>query len=1069
MRGLLAALAAIALVQVPQAGAQGSAESVRVPVRMPAAATATAAVRPAGLDGGSPGKAGNASPIAEMRASNHAGYGRMLFDMPPGTSARVEQTVDELTVQFTGAEIRLGLLRPRNVRSVEVSGSNVVAALVPGAGIRTTRLPRFLIIDIIDPSPAFSQPTPSPAPAIVANRQAAHSEVAGAAVRLAASTPVPPPKAQAAPSPTPVKLEDPRREPPLDEAANPAQPPVAEPARHPAPKSDARRSSDGERAAGSSVGPNEAEPAETPNPARPSADTMPPASQPRAEFGRRPDATAADGERALRLVARPVANGGLPVEAITLPFTKGVGAASFRIGGDAVAVFDERRPIDLSLLRDDRNFGGATIQMLPGATILRMPLADGSALRLSRRAETWVLRIRPETEDAPAPVGQTIEKGVLQLGAANPGSVVSMQDWRNGGPLLVGTEVAAGQAVTLAMRTPFFALRTTWQGVVVEPLTDALTVRSRADGFAVAAAADALPLAEPLSEIAALRDAAVFSRSFDIPSLSNASLLRRADEARRAAADAPAQSRFTPRLDLAQALLALGLGNEAQSVIAAAADDAPQSAGDSRLVMLAAAAAVIAGRPLEAAHLDDAALPASDELGLWRALRQAIADPRSQAAEPALAAQLALLRAYPEPLRKRLLPIALQTIASGSHAGAVTRLLGETQADPHLEFARATALETLGVAGSDSGAAAGAYQALAVGEDRWVRSQSLRRLTELRLKNGTISPAQAADEVERHLDSWRDEEWEIAQRIRAAGLRRDAGQWRRAVSLLRETLKTWPEQREHVEPDLTALLEDAVGETGRATMSPLDLVTFAEENADLLPSGDAGRPLAIRIAEEMVSLELPVRATAVLTKLLASASDSLAKAEVADRLAVLQLRQHDSAAALRTLAATDAGDLPAELRERRALTEARARADTGEIGKATALLAQIGTPRAEELRANLLEKAKDWPAALAVIKAYANKIVPDTGPLDERQARALLRVATIAAEAGDEATLAQVRTRDTPRLPLGEVTDMIASLTRGRLDGVGDLQEVSREIALAKQLPGHLRNLAAAADAPVTR
>ena len=94
--------------------------------------------------------------------------------------------------------------------------------------------------------------------------------------------------------------------------------------------------------------------------------------------------------------ARPPA--GLAGSAIQIPFPGQVGAALFSRGPDAYVVFDERRPIDFSGLRDDPVFGSAVTTIHPGATVIHLTLPSrpighpvagrGGMARLDRHRST---------------------------------------------------------------------------------------------------------------------------------------------------------------------------------------------------------------------------------------------------------------------------------------------------------------------------------------------------------------------------------------------------------------------------------------------------------------------------------------------------------------------------------------------------------------------------------------------------------------------------------------------------------------------------------------------------------
>ena len=108
-------------------------------------------------------------------------------------------------------------------------------------------------------------------------------------------------------------------------------------------------------------------------------------------------------------------------------------------------------------------------------------------------------------------------------------------------------------------------------------------------------------------------------------------------------------------------------------------------------------------------------------------------------------------------------------------------------------------------------------------------------------------------------------------------------------------------------------------------------------------------------------------------------------------------------------------------------------------------------------RAAILERAKDWPGADRALAAYAARTVPETGDLTDDARHTLLRLATAAARAGDETTLADLRRRQEPRMGTGPLADMFRLLTANPVGGMSDLTRSAREIGLAKALPAELQ------------
>ncbi len=187
------------------------------------------------------------------------------------------------------------------------------------------------------------------------------------------------------------------------------------------------------------------------------------------------------GPVALRAVrSRPP--DGLAGVAVGLPFRGAVGAALLTRGPDIFVVFDERRPIDLSALKDDPVFGPAVVTLYPTATVIRLASRPGLAAMLFPDPMGWRLSVVPTTPK-PAAFAETVIDGGITFAGGAPGQVVAITDPQTGGTLLVGTQRTAGQGVLVERRTPEFDLPVTGQGIVVEPLSDAISLRDHPGWF----------------------------------------------------------------------------------------------------------------------------------------------------------------------------------------------------------------------------------------------------------------------------------------------------------------------------------------------------------------------------------------------------------------------------------------------------------------------------------------------------------------------------------------------------------------------------------------------------------
>jgi hypothetical protein len=412
------------------------------------------------------------------------------------------------------------------------------------------------------------------------------------------------------------------------------------------------------------------------------------------------------------------------------------------------------------------------------------------------------------------------------------------------------------------------------------------------------------------------------------------------------------------------------------------------------------------------------------------------------------AATMPLLLAYPAEMRDRLLPLAAETLVAGGETGPAAALLDARKDNATLGLARAMLQEAKG----DTAGALASYDRLTQSRDQLLHARAAARAVELRLASGALDAKQAADRLESLLYAWRGDRHERALRERLAELRARTGAWRSALALLRDSETLFPDEKAAIHAGLADMFAALLRDDTADALAPLELVSVVEENADLLPTGPDGDALQGKLADRLAALDLPRRAGPVLEKLMQAANSGMARAGFGARLAALHLREGDAAGALAALDASAAADLPAELTERRTLLLAAASARRGEGDRALAALATLDSPAADEARATILERGNDWPAAQRALTDYAGRTVPATGNLDDAQRRILLRLATAAARAGDDAALTALRQREGARMGSGPLADMFRLLTADQVRGVADLKRAGQETALARAL-----------------
>jgi hypothetical protein len=545
------------------------------------------------------------------------------------------------------------------------------------------------------------------------------------------------------------------------------------------------------------------------------------------------------------------------------------------------------------------------------------------------------------------------------------------------------------------------------------------------------------------------------TRRFHFPPASTETLAQRIPSLVREAALAPPLARGPKRRAAAEAMIAVGMAAEADALLGVAATQDPHEAANPDFKGLRAIAAMLAGRPDTAGGIDDVRLAGTDDIAFWRAVLIALRQEGSPQAAALFAGSAPLAFAYPAAMRDKVLPLALETMILGGEVAPAARLMPQTETDPNLEMARALLAQAQG---NVDGALA-RLDALAVGRDRLLHARAGARAVELRLASNRIDAAQAAEALDKLLYAWRGDQRDLTLRERVAELRRKSGAWPAALGLLREAKVDFPAYGSEIQSRLQDTFAAMVHDDAADAMKPLDFITLVEDNADLMPTTPGSEVLEERLADRLLALDLPKRADHVLSKLMQGAPSEPARARFGVRLAGLRLREGDAAAALTALSASTSADLPADLKQKRALVAAAALAAQGETKSALETLAPLNSPAVTEARAGILEKAQDWPAAEQALTELVTQTVPASGELDDLQRRTLLRLATATARAGNDAGLAALRVREEERIGVGPLADMFRLLTADPVRGVADLKRAQREIGLVRGLPAGFKAL----------
>jgi hypothetical protein len=735
-----------------------------------------------------------------------------------------------------------------------------------------------------------------------------------------------------------------------------------------------------------------------------------------------------------------------------------VGLAAFRVGSETLVVLDAPIAFQAPGFDLDPAFAKLTSRRTQDSTVIRIPMAL-AGLRLARTSKGWMVTVGAPPDTIAAILPRSIKGGLdtssLRFPVSEPSRVVIVVNPQTGDRLLVGTQGSAGQAVASEWQQTQFSLLPTLQGVVVAAISDDIRLHREADGFTLSTslqADSAIMGARPKEPEMPL--AGAISRLFDIPNGTSQEMIGVLKKRILAAGSAHALAKSGPRLRVAEAMLALGMDVEAQSVVDVATAADPALMDQPRAIGLRAIASTLAGRLEEAKTLADPRLTGSTEIELWRALLQVAKDEATAKDARSLADGLPLVLAYPNPLRDRLLAGTLETMALNGQSEAAQTVLNALPDDRNLTLARGMALEMA----NKPADALKAYDQVAARSDRLPRYKAVLRATELRIKGGEFDAQAGADALDRALLGWRGAKQELDLRLRIADLRLQAGQWRQGLTVLRDGREIFPTERAQLDAKMAKIFIALLTDDAAHHLSPINFVALYDQNLDLVQDISWTEKAGTELVDRLVGLDLPGRAEPIMARLVAQSTDPVRRAVLGARLASVRMSINDPAGATDALASTvppaNAAVDPA-LMQARQLLYARGASERGNKDAALSMLDSLDTADADAERAEIYAGRKDWARTVGALTALEHKKIA-TADLTDAQRAIVMRLAVAATLGTDAATLARVADTYGPAMAKGSSAAVFRVMTSAPATGTADLPRAFEEIELIKQLGGRI-------------
>lgn len=717
-----------------------------------------------------------------------------------------------------------------------------------------------------------------------------------------------------------------------------------------------------------------------------------------------------------------------------------IGSAAFRLGHDEVLVFAAPLPIRQSALRQITGLPGASVEHLPDATVLRIPLPAHQTLDTT--AETATIDIAPGSLAHFGSIDPSFVHGRITFPVIAAGPVVSLSDEQNGRTLLIGT-VTGPAALDRQLSGPGYGTVPASRGVVIIAKSDELSLVMNPAGFTLTA-----PSRLPVGSPPVPAPQVVTPRTPGGLNLSQAGIIalrRRMQSDRRLLVNAPPLNRRSAALRLARVLLALDLAPEARGVLSDLVRSDPTALDDPQRLKLLAVADILADRSGVAAALWPAVSDKTVEAKLWRGLGDAESGKMADAAKN-LANVVSSLVALPPLIRVRMVPLAAETLIAEGQDSAAQILLDDQPHAPYLALARAEIL-----AAKHPHAALAGYIALLRSPDPRTAGIAHTRAILMRYRLHEIDARAAATRLSAAIYEWRGARHELNTRLTIARLRAKAGDWPSALMGLIRAEQIFPDRRPQIDKVRTALFHRMIASGALDHMPPLAAVAVIQNNTDLVPSGAPGVPILKLLSRHLIALDLPDPAMSIMQQLIARAPTSASRARLGFGLARIDLGAGHLNQALAALKQTDAAGLGAGLTASRALVADEIAARQG---RPSGLASLLSSPDRKTLvvAARLAFRRNDWPAAEKAFGNLATIAVPAAGRLNSRQARIVAQWATAALRAGDEPEVALLRRRYATRLPAGSTSALFDTITALPMGSHPSLSTALKQIASIERI-----------------
>eukprot|EP00435_Cladocopium_sp_Y103_P079012 s1_g2751.t1 len=699
---------------------------------------------------------------------------------------------------------------------------------------------------------------------------------------------------------------------------------------------------------------------------------------------------------------------------LTFPWTEPTKAAIFQRDNRVWMVFDRKTDFNLSDLGPvvRERLGDPEIVELEAASALRFAPSERVLVTAGERDNRWIVTIGDMIVEPTRPVGitrawsATGEPQVI-FDVESVGSIHWVRDPVIYDTIAIVTAKGPPQGLLAPRNFVEFEALSTAQGLAFVSRADDLYVSETQRGVTVSRGSGLTLSAADGPDYSGI--AAMASRVGD-PSAPGRmdferwryspgrNFIERKQFHQRAVALAEDSDVAEARIKYAKFLLAYRLGTEAYTMLQGAAQASDMLENDPGFRALRGVAQIMMARPEEA--IADLAFPALDDdphSSLWRGVAYAELNQWPDSRRSFEQAEKAFEIYGPDLqglFRMKAAEAALATGDLGSVEFNLDRIPAGADNDrwtEQAELTRARLFEALGRADE----ALEIYDQLLTSDRRAILARARFAHANLRHELGAMSDEELTKELHALRLVWRGDDLELAVLERLGELLVAKGDIAEGLEIWRMAVGTFPEteRARRVASSMTETFTELFLDGDADEMDPVEALSIYYEFRELTPIGRRGDALIRNLADRMVEVDLLDKAATLLRHQVDNRLRGTAQAQVAAKLALIELMNRQPTAALRAIRSTKQVRLPEDLTHKRRLLEARALTDLGLYDHALDLLSETEGEGVADLVANIHWESQQWSVAAVNFEEALGERWRDPLPLSEDERFQVLRAA----------------------------------------------------------------------------